>query len=46
MRIYSQNLQKQTPIFFSNRGLRARCAGPGSAFDLTIQPDFVQTSFS
>ena len=30
--IYSQNLQKQTPNFFSNRG--AHRAGPGSAFDL------------
>ena len=32
---YSQNYQKQTPRTFSNRGARARCAGPGSPFELS-----------
>ena len=30
--LYSQTLQKQTLIFFQNGGVRARRAGPGSAF--------------
>ena len=34
--LYSQNLQKQTRIFFQNGGGGARCAGPGSAFDSSI----------
>ena len=33
MRVMQSKFTKTNPKIFSNRGARARCAGPGSAFD-------------